>query len=355
MIFFYFRRGVAQLVAHTAGGREVAGSSPVSPTINKYLKYCYYSFPRKIRLACILLSEVIMVTETFNIHKSDFPSTFAFEYSVNNYENINYKLYRHERRRLQLELLKFQEWCIKEKRSVAIALEGRDAAGKGSTAAYLTQYLNPRYSKIISLGVPTKSQMRSWLRIHQSMMPDLGQTVIFDRSWYSRAMIQPVMGYCSMNQYKYFLKNVNDWEYEQIESGTDIIKIYLSVSQVSQNLRLQNRQNSPLKYWKYSQNDRTAIEKWHLYTYFKERMFSVTSTDYAPWYLVKSDHKLYAQLCVMNLILSKFDYDDKNQLNLGEIISSEDAIKRIYLDGVLFDNLTLEQLEVLERFKIHAD
>ena len=105
MIFFYFSRGVAQLVAHTAGGREVAGSSPVSPTINKYLKYCYYSFPSKIRLACILLSEVIMVTETFNIHKSDFPSTFAFEYGVNYYENINYKLYRHERRRLQLELL----------------------------------------------------------------------------------------------------------------------------------------------------------------------------------------------------------------------------------------------------------
>jgi len=296
-----------------------------------------------------------MVNESFTIHNSDFPSTFAFEYSVSDYEGLNYSLYRHERHRLQVELLKLQEWCIKENQSIAIVLEGRDAAGKGSTAAYLTQYLNPRYSKIISLGVPTKSQMRSWLKTHKSMMPDLGQIVVFDRSWYSRAMIQPVMGYCSMNQYRYFLKNVNDWEYEQIQSGTNIIKIYLSVSQQSQNLRLQARQNSPLKYWKYSRNDRAAIEKWHLYTYFKERMFSVTSTDYTPWYLVKSDHKLYAQLCVMNLILSKFDYDDKNQLNLGEIISSEDAIKRIYLDGVLFDNLTLEQLEVLERFKIHAD
>ena len=126
------------------------------------------------------------------------------------------------------------------------------------------------------------------------MMPAEGEIVVFDRSWYSRAMIQPAMGYCTMRQYHYFMHRVNDWEKALVDEGVDLIKIYLSVSQEAQDLRFRLRITSDLQYWKYSATDRMAAERWNLLTYFKDRMFAVSSTDHAPWTIIDSDNKQQA-------------------------------------------------------------
>lgn len=285
------------------------------------------------------------------------PSTAPQQYFVDNFIDIKYQRYRQERRRLQLELLKLQEYIASENLRVVVVLEGRDAAGKGSTARNIVNHLNPRTARVVHLGIPNQSQMRNWFRVHEELMPDPGELVVFDRSWYSRAMVQPVMGYCTMNQYKYFIRRVNSWEEELVNNEIKLIKIYLSVSQESQLLRFNLRETSDLKYWKFSGNDRAASEKWHLYTYFKERMFAITSTDYAPWNIINSDNKLSAHLSSIHLVLDKFDYPKKDQIYLGEVtrVDELDKMGSIEIDGVWFNGLTQQQFNILERLKIHAD
>ena len=237
------------------------------------------------------------------------PETTATTYDVADFRDISYLAYRAELRELRVQLLLMQEWVMERGKRVAIVLEGRDAAGKGSTAAGIVHYLNPKSARIISQGIPSPKEMRNWLGTHYKRMPSPGNITIFDRSWYSRALVQPSMGYCTMRQYGYFMNKVNDWEEELVDEGIDLLKIYLSVSRESQELRFRMRQNSELQYWKYSATDRKAAERWHLLTYFKERMFAVTSTDYAPWVIINSDNKHQARLNAIHYILSRFDYD----------------------------------------------
>lgn len=194
-------------------------------------------------------------------------------YDVPEFRELSYPAYRAELRALRVHLLSLQEWVVSEGKRVAIVLEGRDAAGKGRLSSGITHYLNPRFARIVAQGTPTPQAMRNWLGRHYKVMPEEGEIVVFDRSWYSRAMIQPAMGYCSMRQYHYFMNRVNDWEKTLVDEGIDLIKIYLSVSQEAQDLRFKLRITSDLQYWKYSANDRMAAERWNLLTYFKERMF----------------------------------------------------------------------------------
>ena len=177
---------------------------------------------------------------------------------------------------------------------------------------------------------------------------------IFDRSWYSRALIQPVMGYCTLRQYNYFMNRVNDWERSIVNEGVHLLKIYLSVSREAQDMRFRLRQNSELQYWKYSSTDRMAAERWHMITYFKERMFAVTSTDYAPWIVIESDNKHQARLNVFHYILSQFDYNGKN-LSLESIQPPTNGhyLTDMIVDGVLFKDMDPGQVEVLERILMH--
>ena len=236
-------------------------------------------------------------------------------------------------------------------------MEGRDAAGKGSTSKTFLENLNTSHAELVVMGVPTKTQMRTWLRSHEEIIKKTPEIVVFDRSWYSRAMIQPVMGYCSMAQYKYFMKHVNEWEETLTKSGIYLIKIYLSVSKESQITRFKMRRKSPLKYWKFSANDRAALENWHLYTYFKERMFNVTSTDYAPWHIINSDNKLSAHLSTMHLVLEKFsDQQTDEKLPMFNAINGQNQhLISMEVDGVWFYGLNESQAAVLEQLKIHAD
>ena len=284
------------------------------------------------------------------------PETTPGKHDVAAFRGIEYLEYRAQLRILRRQLLALQEWAVGQDQRIAIVLEGRDAAGKGSTTATITHYLNPRNVSVISQGIPTAQEMRNWLGHHRKLMPEPGNITIFDRSWYSRALVQPAMGYCSLRQYQYFMNRVNDWEKDLVDDGVSLLKIYLSVSQESQHLRFKMRQDSDLQYWKYSANDRKVAERWQLLTYFKERMFAVTSTDYAPWVIIDSDNKQQARLNVIHYILTRFEYAGKDlrpEYIYGAAEPTPEVVTDMIVDGVLFSGLNREQVAILDRILIH--
>ncbi len=283
------------------------------------------------------------------------PGTSPSVHDVPEFRDLSYPAYRAELRALRVHLLSLQEWVVSEGERVVVVLEGRDAAGKGKLSAGITHYLNPKSAKVIAQGTPTPQAMRNWLGRHYKMMPEKGEIVIFDRSWYSRAMIQPAMGYCTMRQYHYFMNRVNEWERSLVDEGVTLIKIYLSVSRDSQDLRFKLRVTSDLQYWKYSANDRMVAERWQLLTYFKERMFSVTSTEYAPWVVINSDNKQQALLNAIHCILERFGYEESGLIHPSLQAESEEQVEFLDLlvDGVLFTGLNREQVAILERIRIH--
>ncbi len=275
-------------------------------------------------------------------------------YDVPAFRDIQYLEYRAELRELRVQLLLMQEWVMERGERIAIVLEGRDAAGKGGTASGIARYLNPKSARIINQGIPSPSEMRNWLGVHYNMMPPKGNITVFDRSWYSRALVQPAMGYCSMRQYHYFMSKVNDWENALVDEGISLLKIYLSVSRESQELRFTLRRRSELQYWKYSVNDRKVSERWNLLTYFKERMFAVTSTDYAPWIIINSDNKHQARLNAIHCILSRFDYDGSDtDIELHHLERINEKKIDMVVDGVLFTGLNADQAAILERIHMH--
>jgi polyphosphate kinase 2 len=245
-----------------------------------------------------------------------------------------------------------QEWMIKEKKKIAIVLEGRDAAGKGSTIRRFIQHMMPKNTRVVELGVPTRRQNRNWFSTYKKHLPRDGQIVFFDRSWYSRAVIQPTMGYCSKSQYYYFINNVNDWEKRLINDGLIIFKFYLSVSQETQKYRFFLRQSSELKYWKVTENDLKAMEHWHLYSRYKEQMFEQTSTEHAPWILINSDNKMVARLNTMRYVLKRVNYTDKKKVKAKRYFKELEDYQ-ITIKGVKFENLTKEQYEFLFKIKAH--
>ena len=282
------------------------------------------------------------------------PETTATKHDVPAFRGIEYLAYRAELRVLRRQLLALQEWAVEKGQRVAIVLEGRDAAGKGSIASAITHYLNPRTSGIISQGIPTSQEMRNWLGHHYKLLPQPGEMLVYDRSWYSRALIQPAMGYCTMRQYHYFMNRVNDWERDLVDEGVTFVKLYLSVSRESQDLRFRLRQDSDLQYWKYSSNDRKVAERWQLLTYFKERMFAVTSTDYAPWIIIESDNKQQARLNAIHYILTRFEYAGKDlRPEFIYQVPDMDMLTDVVVDGVLFTGLNRDQIGILERILIH--
>ncbi len=273
-------------------------------------------------------------------------------YNRTQYKKLTDEQYQEEKRLLQIELLKLQEWIINYKKSVAILFEGRDAAGKGATIRRFIERLMPKSVRVEELGVPSDNQTKNWLNTYKKLLPKSGELVFFDRSWYSRALIQPVMNYCSENQYKFFMKNVNKWEDELESEGIILIKFYLSVSQKSQTLRFKLRESSPLKYWKLSENDLEVAKEWDLFTYYKEQMFKQTSTNKNPWVIINSDNKMIARLNAMRYVLSHINYKNKKILKSNHW-SEEIENYSIRFNNVLFDNLSKEQYELLFSMQSH--
>lgn len=223
------------------------------------------------------------------------------------------KLYNKEKYELQVELLKLEEWVIKNNKRIAIIFEGRDAAGKGSTIKKFIEYLNPNGFKIVKLGKPTEQESNDWFKRYEDNMPEGGQICFFDRSWYNRAVVEPVMGYCTEDQYKKFMNKVNEWEKNLVDSGIILIKFWFSISQEKQLLRFNIRKKSPLKYWKYSPNDEATLSKWDVISLYKNQMFNKTSSEFAPWVIINSNDKKIGHLNAMRYVLSLFPYENKNE------------------------------------------
>ena len=271
-------------------------------------------------------------------------------YNRTEYKALSQQKYSKEKNRLQVELLKLQEWVINRDKRVAIVLEGRDAAGKGSTIKRFVENMMPKGVEVIELGVPTKKQEKNWFRTWQKRMPESGKIHFFDRSWYSRALIQPVMGYCNEKQYKYFMSKINKWEKKVIEDGLILIKIYLSISKENQEIRFHLRETSALKYWKISPNDWKAQKKWQILTTFKEVMFNKTSTRQSPWVIINSDNKMIGRLNAMRYVLSSIEYEGKE--NLKQKKWARDAPQyELKVNNVRFENLSKEQYDILYKIK----
>ncbi|MDO9037250.1 MAG: polyphosphate kinase 2 [Lutibacter sp.] len=220
--------------------------------------------------------------------------------------------YEEELRNLQIELVKLQQWISKNKMRVAIIFEGRDAAGKGGNIRRFTEHLNPRAMNVVALTKPTEIERGQWyFRRYIKEMPNAGEIVFFDRSWYNRAVVEPVMGFCTETQYQNFMVQVSEFEHMMYEDGMVLIKFWFSISKEEQQSRFNARIATPLKRWKFSPVDRKSQELWDKYTHYKEQMYSRTHTSYSPWITVKANDKKLARLESIRYVLSQFNYEGK--------------------------------------------
>jgi polyphosphate kinase 2 len=212
---------------------------------------------------------------------------------------------------LEIELVKLQEWVKANKLKVVIVFEGRDAAGKGGVIKTIAGCLNPRICRIVALGIPTEKEKSQWyFQRYASELPAGGEIVLFDRSWYNRAGVEQVMGYCTNEEYEEFLRSCPEFEKMLIRSGIILIKYWFSVSDHEQEKRFQDRISDPTKRWKISPMDIESRDKWIEYSMAKDKMFSYTDTKQSPWYVVRADDKKRARLNCISHLLSVIPYED---------------------------------------------
>lgn len=222
--------------------------------------------------------------------------------------------YEEELEQLHIELLQLQSWAIEHQKRVAIVFEGRDAAGKGGTIRRFVRPLNPRAVRIVALPKPTEEERGQWyFRRYINQLPNVGELVFFDRSWYNRAVVEPVNGFCTPEDYDRFMNQVNDVERMLQESGIILIKFWLDTSKEEQAKRFKDRRDSLLKQWKLSPIDAKAQELWDVYTKYRDAMFAKTHTKNSPWVIVQADHKKSARLGAIRYVLQQIDYSDKGK------------------------------------------
>lgn len=230
------------------------------------------------------------------------------------------KNYEKQKYRLQVELLKLQKWVKETGQRVVILFEGRDAAGKGGTIKRFMEHLNPRGARVIALEKPSETERGQWyFQRYIQHLPSAGEIVLFDRSWYNRAGVERVMGFCSPDEYNEFMRQVPEFERNLVRSGIHVIKFWFSVSRDEQRRRFKEREAHPLKQWKLSPIDLASLDKWDDYTKAKEAMFFYTDTADAPWTVVKSDCKKRARLNALRYVLHKLPYTSKSLDQIGPI------------------------------------
>ncbi|MEU4558924.1 polyphosphate kinase 2 [Actinoplanes sp. NPDC023936] len=226
--------------------------------------------------------------------------------------------YDHDKRLLQIELLKLQNWCKDTGERLVIFFEGRDAAGKGGTIKRFMEHLNPRGSRVVALEKPNERESTQWYyQRYIKHLPSAGEIVLFDRSWYNRAGVERVMGFCSRAEYLEFMRQTPELERMLVRSGIHLVKFWFSVTQSEQRTRFAIRQVDPVRQWKLSPMDLESLDKWDDYTEAKEAMFFYTDTADAPWTVVKSNDKKRARLAAMRHVLNRFDYEGKDPEIVG--------------------------------------
>ena len=227
--------------------------------------------------------------------------------------------YEQQKRLLQIELLKLQKWSQANGLRHVIVFEGRDAAGKGGTIKRFMEHLNPRGARVVALEKPTERERTQWyFQRYVGHLPAAGEIVLFDRSWYNRAGVERVMGYCTPRQHAEFIRQAPLFEQMLVNDGISLTKLWFSVTQNEQRTRFTIRQVDPVRQWKLSPTDLASLDKWDDYTQAKEDMFALTDTEFAPWIVVKSNDKKRARINAMRHVLSKFDYDNKDYEVIGQ-------------------------------------
>jgi polyphosphate kinase 2 len=233
---------------------------------------------------------------------------------------LSRRAYEREKYRLQVELLKLQSWVKQTGQRVVILFEGRDAAGKGGTIKRFMEHLNPRGARVVALEKPSLLERGQWyFQRYVEHLPSQGEIVLFDRSWYNRAGVERVMGFCTDQEYEEFMRQAPEFERMLARSGVHLFKFWFSVSREEQRRRFKERQNHPLKQWKLSPVDLASLDKWEAYTKAKEAMFFHTDTAEAPWVVIKSDCKRRARLNAMRYVLHRLAYEGKDAKNVGSI------------------------------------
>lgn len=214
----------------------------------------------------------------------------------------------------QAEMVKLQKHIEKYDKKLVVVFEGRDAAGKGSLIGTVSRYMNPKHYRIVALGKPTQEQKTQWyFQKYIEHFPSAGQTILFDRSWYNRAMVEPVFGFCTQKEYNIFMNDVKGFERSLCRQGIVLIKLYLSVKKSVQAIRFEQRRTDPLRKWKLSEVDLQSQGLWDEFSKMKYQMLKKTNHHSAPWYVIRSNDKHQARIEAMKLILNHFDYEQRSE------------------------------------------
>ncbi len=229
---------------------------------------------------------------------------------LNLFKALRYVDYQKKLKKLQIELIRLQTWTIQNDERIIVVFQGRDAAGKGGAIRRLTERINPRHMRIVALPKPTKDEQSQWyFQRYVEQLPKAGEMVFFDRSWYNRAVVEPVNGFCTPEEYEIFMNQVNDFERMILESGIHLVKIYMSISKKEQAKRFEDIKSDPLKQWKMTKLDEKAQDLWDDYTEYKKAMFERTNTTISPWKIIQANRKTQARVNVINHILKSIPYD----------------------------------------------
>ena len=230
------------------------------------------------------------------------------------------KDYAAQLRQLQTEMVKLQYWARKQGERIVILFEGRDAAGKGGTIKRLTEFLNPRHAHVVALSKPTRQQRGQWyFQRYVAHLPTAGDITCFDRSWYNRAGVERVMGFCTPEEVAQFFREVPDFEALLVRDGIRFFKFWLTVGREMQLKRLHARRHDPLRQWKLSAIDLATIEKWDAYTAARNEMFAATHSELAPWTVIRANDKRRARLAALRLVLTAITYDNKDEAAVGQV------------------------------------
>ena len=223
---------------------------------------------------------------------------------------VRYVDYEKRLSKLQVELIRLQTWAINNNERIIIIFEGRDAAGKGGAIRRTTERMNPRQFRVVALPKPTEEEKTQWyFQRYVNQLPKAGEIVFFDRSWYNRAVVEPVNGFCSQEDYKIFMKQVNEFERMLVDSGIRLVKLYLSISKNEQAKRFEEIKNDPLKQWKMTSVDEKAQELWDTYTEYKQKMFENTKKKGFPFKIIRANRKTSARIAAIQHILKSIPYD----------------------------------------------
>lgn len=261
----------------------------------------------------------------------------ANEDNINIEKYLDNAKYEIELEKLQTELVNLQQWVARKKMRIVIIFEGRDAAGKGGSIKRYKEHLNPRSSRVVALAKPTEVERGQWyFRRYIKELPNPGEIVFFDRSWYNRAVVEPVMGFCSEKQYQQFMVQVPEFEHLLYEDNVKVFKFWFSISKEEQKKRFDARLENPLKRWKFSPVDMKGQELWDSYTHYKEQMFNKTHTNFCPWIIVKTNNKKEARLESIRYILSQFEYEGKGASKI-QLLTDPNIITKYHRSAVQID------------------